>query len=168
MDEDNLVLEDSLILDDFAPGDAAVLCAADHDPDHRRWFDFPPDFAPTLEHSQAVITRWEHERREGSRYTFAVRDAATKELLGGCEVRPRQENPANVSYWTFPAHRRQGVASRAVALLRLRAFGELGLRCLEAIIDPENIGSVKVVLRNGFQEAGRREGKLVYVCTSNE
>jgi len=48
----------------------------------------------------------------------------------------------------------RGVASRAVALCLERAFGEHGLRRIEAIARPENTGSVRVLERNGFRQFG--------------
>ena len=46
----------------FASSDAAVLFEADGDAEHRRRFDFPDDFVPSLQHSENVIARWERER----------------------------------------------------------------------------------------------------------
>jgi ribosomal-protein-alanine N-acetyltransferase len=48
----------------------------------------------------------------------------------------------------------RGVASRAVALCLERAFGEHGLRRIEATARPENPGSVRVLERNGFSQFG--------------
>jgi RimJ/RimL family protein N-acetyltransferase len=146
----------------FVPADATVLCAGDQDPEHRRWFDFPPDFRPSIEHSLNVITRWQQERIEGKRFTFAIRDSVTDQLLGGCELRPLDGTTANVSYWTYPTHRRRGVATRAVALLRGVAFEEFGFLRLDIVTHPDNVGSRQVALRNGFKEVGLREGCILY------
>src|SRR5215211_7111629 len=87
----------------FERGDAAVLRDGDHDPEHRRRFDFPQSFVPSLQHSLDTISRWERERLTGKRFPFAVRDANTGDLLGGCELRPRCGDAADLSYWTYPA-----------------------------------------------------------------
>jgi ribosomal-protein-alanine N-acetyltransferase len=48
----------------------------------------------------------------------------------------------------------RGVASRAVALCLERAFGEHGLARIEATARPVNLGSIRVLERNGFRQFG--------------
>jgi RimJ/RimL family protein N-acetyltransferase len=151
----------------FVPGDAPVLRGADDDPEHRRRFEFPEDFVSSLQHSLDVIARWEHERISGTRFRLAARDAATATLLGGCEISPLLNGTANLSYWTYPAHRGHGVASRAVALARRWAFEELGLKRLEIVVDPDNAPSRRVALRNGFREVGARDGRILHVADAD-
>jgi RimJ/RimL family protein N-acetyltransferase len=129
----------------------------------RRRFDCPDHFVPSLEHSRNVIARWERERAAGQRFPFAVREASIGTLTGGCELRPLGAKSANVSYWTYPAHRRRGIASRAVALLRELAFVEFEFNRLEIVADADNVGSRRVALYNGLIEVGMREGKVLYV-----
>ena len=147
----------------FVPNDAAVLCDGDTDPELRRRFDFPDDFTPSLTHSVEVIARWQAERAAGRRFPYAIRSAATNELLGGCELRPLGLGSANVSYWTYPAHRRRGVATRALRLACEIAFPEFGFRTLEALIEPDNAASRKAAHANGFVEVGQRDGRLLYL-----
>lgn len=47
----------------FRQADAAVLFEADHDPEHRRRFDFPAAFVPSLQHSRDVIAM-EHRTQD--------------------------------------------------------------------------------------------------------
>lgn len=152
-----------LILAPFTAADAPALCEVDHDPEHRRRFEFPDDFAPSIEHSAAVIAQWEVERRAGTLFPFAVRDGDTGELLGGCELGPLGGGVANLSYWTHPRHRGRGVASQAVRVLCERAFVEMGVRRIELAADADNAASRAVALRNGFREAGVRGGQVLYL-----
>ncbi len=148
----------------FVPADAPVMMSGDADPEHRRRFEFPDDFVPSLQHALDVMARWERERLAGTRLPFAVRDATTGALLGGCEIKPLAAGAANLSYWTYPQHRGRGVASRAVALARRLAFDALGLERLEIVVDPDHAISRRIAERNGFQPAGTREGRLLYVA----
>ena len=84
-----------------------------------------------------MIAQWERKRAAGERFPFAVRDAGTGELLGGCELRPVGKGAASLAYWTYPAHRSRGVASRAVALACQVASEQLRFRQLEVVADPE-------------------------------
>lgn len=157
-----------LILDLFVPADAPVLVEFDHDPEHRRRFAFPESFVPSLEHSRAVIAGWAEERRAGTRFPYAVRDAASGELLGGCELRPLGDGKANISYWTHPRHRRRGVASEAVRQLCALAFAEFGFRRLELSADVDNVTSRRIAIRNGFREVGVSDGRVLHIREAGE
>ncbi len=150
-----------IVLEPYVAGDAAVLCEVDADPEHRRRFEFPPDFAPSLQHSRDVIARWEAERLAGTRFPYAVRNPLG-ELLGGCELCPAGGATANVSFWTHPRHRRQGVAAEAVRLAIELAPG-LGFDHLEVVAEADNIASRRVALRNGFRECAMRGSRVLYV-----
>ena len=152
--------DDRLSLSPFRPSDAAALYAADRDPEHRRRFDFPPNFTPSLRHAAAVIAQWEQEGLAGTRLPFAIRDATNGAVLGGCELRPLEHGGAALAYWTLPAHRRQGVATRAVRLACGLAT-RLGFKQLEAEVDLDNAASRRVVERNGFESAGMKGGREV-------
>jgi RimJ/RimL family protein N-acetyltransferase len=147
----------------FVNSDASVLRDADCDPEHRRRFDFPEAFVPSLRHSLAAIARWKRERTKGTRFAFAVRKATSGTLVGGCELKPCDSNTANLSYWTYPMHRNRGLASRAVALVCRIAFLELGFERLEVLTDPDNLSSRKVAARNGFRKVGVRDGRVLHI-----
>ena len=147
----------------FVATDAAVMCAGDADPELRRRFEFPADFAPSLAHSEHVISRWQAERTAGTRFPFAVRSSITNELLGGCELRPLGSGLANFSYWTYPPHRHRGVATRSTRLACEIAFTEFRLHTLELLIEADNMASRKVACASGFEEIGQRDGRLLYV-----
>src|SRR2546421_6627473 len=159
---------DVIILSLFQRADAPVLLEADADPEHRRRFDFPADFRPSLRHSEDVLARWEAERLTRQRFPYAVRAATTGELLGGVELLPLGNNMANLSYWTHPRHRRRGVASRAVFLVCRLAFREFGFRALRVLVDADNVASRRVAVGNGFREAGMQDGRVYYVLESAE
>ena len=146
----------------FRTADASLMAEADGDPEIRRWFEFPPEFVPSIEHSKTVVSRWRAERTAG-RLPYAVRDAASGELLGGCELRPERSGTGGVSYWTYPAHRGKGVAARALRILCEIAFCEMGLRRLELLADPANTASRRVAASGAFTPAGKREDRLLFV-----
>ncbi|HEX8429694.1 MAG TPA: GNAT family N-acetyltransferase [Longimicrobium sp.] len=164
----NAAREPRLDLTPFAPTDARAMCEIDGDPEHQRRFDFPGGFVPPLGHSAATIARWDAERAAGSRFVFAVRDHATGELVGGCELEPDGEGTANLSFWTHPRHRQRGVASEAVRQLRARAFAEFGFRRVELVADPDNVASRRIAIRNGFVEAGVQDGRVLHVLSAGE
>ncbi len=156
-----------VVLTTFVAADAPLLRDGDRDPEIRLRFGFPEDFVPSIEHSLAVVSGWERERETGARLTFAVRDAAAGTLLGGCELKPLGPTIANLSYWTYPAHRSRGVASRAVAIAVRLAFTDLKMARLEVVVDPDNHYSRKVALNNSFEESGTRGKQILYVLDNS-
>ena len=160
--------DDVIILSLFQRADATVLLEADADREHRRRFDFPSDFRPSLRHSEDVIARWEAERLARKRFPYAVRGAATGELLGGVELLPLGNNVANLSYWTHPRYRRRGVAGRAVTLVCRLAFREFGFRALQVLVDVDNVASRRIAVGNGFRETGVQDARVCYILESAE
>jgi len=160
--EDELPRDDSVVLTYFHVSDAAALTVVDTDPEHRRRFEFPDGFVPSLEHSARVISGWARQREEGGPYVFAVRSLVDGKLVGGCEIRFLDQRTANLSYFTLPQHRRRGVASSAVRLVCGIAFATLGVSRLEIVVDPDNIASRSVAVRCGFRQNGRRNGQILY------
>jgi RimJ/RimL family protein N-acetyltransferase len=147
----------------YVESDASILCEADHDPEHRKRFDFPVDFVPSVEHARYVIAVWAKEREAGRRFAFAVRKTGTGELLGGCELRPLGNGRANVSYWVHPRHRRKGVASSAVRLLSRKVAPAYGFVTLELLTEADNLASRGVARNCDFTESGTRDGLILHL-----
>lgn len=144
-----------LVLRPWATADAGPTRLL-HDDVTAYWFDFPSSI-PTLEGQLAWIAttrdQWDDDR---SKVTFAVETGG--EIVGSVDVRRRVPGVGVLSWMTFSQHRGQGIASRATRLLVEWAFSSdgLGLRRVEAEVNPLNTASVRTALRSGL----RREGLL--------
>jgi RimJ/RimL family protein N-acetyltransferase len=122
------------------------------------------------EHADSWIQkRIEHTRRLGKEVTFAIRDKNDK-LIGGIgadnlEVGTTHE--AEIGYWLARPFWGQGIMTDAVRAYVEYAFGELQLRRLMAHTFEFNIGSARVLEKNGFKLEGRlrrhriKEGELI-------
>jgi RimJ/RimL family protein N-acetyltransferase len=142
-----------IVLDGFTLDDLPAHLAGE-DEEHARRFGWHPARS-TPETVRAAILRWqENWRTGGSTRAFAMRDARTGGLVGGCEVRLRELGLAHMSYWTFPAHRRRGLATWAVRLACAYAFTELAVERMELRIEADNVASRRVARRAGFREDG--------------
>ena len=139
-------------LDSFTLADVDAIVAGDRDAEHRRWFDFARDTTPQI--ARAAVLLWEEDARRGRRFAFAVRDAETRALLGGCELRLRAEGRANISYWTYREHRGRGIATQAVRLVCEYAARELRIARVQLMTDVENAASRAVARKAGFVEEG--------------
>jgi RimJ/RimL family protein N-acetyltransferase len=143
-------------LDAFQMQDADSHLAGEDDELAMRFGWFPQ--RSTLDGVRASIARWQQEWASGGpTRAFAVRLAASGELVGGCELRMGEDGTASMSYWTFAAHRRRGLATRAIRLAGGYAFGALGLSQIELEIEPDNRASRGVARRVGFAEVGTTE-----------
>jgi RimJ/RimL family protein N-acetyltransferase len=67
-----------------------------------------------------------------------------------------QPDTAGIGYWVLARGRRRGLATSAVRLLTRWAIAEAGLRRIEALVEPDNRASLRVLERSSF----RREGLL--------
>jgi RimJ/RimL family protein N-acetyltransferase len=127
---------------------------AGEDEEQARWFGRYPKRS-SREQVRAAVERWrESWRTGGPTRAFAVRDAASGTLVGGCEVRLREDGVASLSWWVFPPHRRRGFASRAVRLACDHAFAYWGVERAEAEVDARNVASRATARRAGFTEEG--------------
>jgi RimJ/RimL family protein N-acetyltransferase len=150
-------------------GDGAILIdshriedAEEHllgeDEEMRRRFD--AERAATLEETRRAIERWIAGRATGApMFAYALREGSGR-LIGGCELRMRSADTANVSYWVFPASRGHGYAVRALNLLSIAARQLPGLNRLEARISPENGASRRVAEKAGFSYAGTAQEEV--------
>src|SRR5438552_1102940 len=92
--------------------------------------------------------------KAGLRRSLAIRIAATRTLVGGCETRVQSDRSAEVSWWIFPEYRRQGLATRGVGLMLHYFTNTVGVSKFVALIEPDNHGSRGVARNMGFIESG--------------
>ncbi|WFE96481.1 GNAT family N-acetyltransferase [Micromonospora sp. WMMD987] len=104
----------------------------------------------------------ESEWLTGRAADFALLDAATGTLAGGCAL--IYDEPATgqamIGYSLLPEARGRGLATRAVRLLTGWAFGPVGLARLWAGTATWNVGSQRVMERAGFHREGLMRARL--------
>jgi len=120
---------------------------------------------------------------DGAGLSLALANAGTGEALGavGLLFRPMpgtapvaasagpdrsglvcQPDPGSVGvgYWVLERARRRGLASSAVSLLVEWALGTARIRRVEALVEPDNIASQRVLERAGLEQEGRLRSYL--------
>jgi RimJ/RimL family protein N-acetyltransferase len=107
---------------------------------------------------------WLASRSAPDRVDWAVRDPATRALVGRTALHRFDEHPrsAEIGYGVHPAHRRRGVAVAVVATVTRWAFEELTLRRVELIHDVDNTVSCRVATRSGYLLEGVEREALGY------
>jgi RimJ/RimL family protein N-acetyltransferase len=157
-----------LQLDAFTSADVDAHLAGE-DGEHARRFGWWPASSTTDTVGHA-FGRWERDWAiDGPTRAFAARIGG--DLVGGCELRQRSKGQYVLAYWVHPPHRRKGYATRIAALATTYAMQELGASSVELQIEPDNVGSLRVAEKNGYQavgetiehtDAGTRRLMLVY------
>ena len=115
----------------------------------------------------AFRQRLKHYARESAAdhgYSFFVFDAPGRELYGAItlsSVRRGVAQTASVGYWMGTVFAGQGHMTAALRLLAPWAFRTLRLHRLEAGCVPENIASIRVLEKSGFQREGLARS---YLC----
>jgi RimJ/RimL family protein N-acetyltransferase len=147
-----VLCDGDIVLDGLTMEDADAHAAGEDDEMARRFGWYPN--RSTVEGVRAYLAANATAWRDGSpRRAWAIRLAATRVLVGGCEIRLKDHHSAQMSWWVFPNYRRQGIASRAVRLVANYASGHLDICQLEAFIALDNSGSRGVARNAGFSPA---------------
>jgi len=103
------------------------------------------------------LRRQAEEMARDESFSFLVFDATSDALLGGLTlggIRRGVAQAGTLGYWMGAAHAGKGHMTRAVAAAVRYGFSTLRLHRIEAACLPENIASMTLLERNGFQREG--------------
>ncbi|MFJ9691665.1 GNAT family N-acetyltransferase [Kitasatospora sp. NPDC101183] len=152
-----LPVAEGLLLRPFEEADLPALIEAHRDETLRHFTRRPVDDAESA-------SRWLARQREGwaagSRYSYAVLDAAVPdtagaELLGNVALKCGPlPSVAEVGYWTAAPARGRGVAPRAVEVLTAWAFETFaasGLERIDLLHQVDNEASCRVAEKCGYR-----------------
>jgi ribosomal-protein-alanine N-acetyltransferase len=127
---------------------------------HRAYFEYWVNArSPDFYHIDAVRQSIDDSLRNRERdlaYNYLIKEA--DRIVGRInltEVARRYYNKALLGYRIGEDAAGRGIASRAVALVLEEAFQTLGLWRIEATVRDSNMGSARVLQKNGFSEFGR-------------
>jgi RimJ/RimL family protein N-acetyltransferase len=134
--------------------DAPELHRLVADPEILRFTRIPGD--ATLDERREWLAGCEEGWASGMHATWAITDAAGKELIGAASVQVSLDDPAvaEIGYWVAANSRRRGVARRAVELVAAWAFDAWSVARLEILTAEANVASQRVALTSGFIREG--------------
>jgi len=92
----------------------------------------------------------------------AIADAGSNEALGAVVLMSRQPGTAEIGYWLVERARGRGLGSRAIALVARWAVIDARLARVEALVEPSNIASQRVLEKVGFRREGHLRSYLVF------
>jgi RimJ/RimL family protein N-acetyltransferase len=141
-----------ILLNAHTDEDVAAHMAGEDDETARRFGWWPK--RSTEETVRAAYADWARNwHDDGPRRTFAAREAASRALVGGCELQIRPDGSGEVSYWTNVGQRGRGYATQALLLL-IDYAASISVTRLEAHIAPDNHASQRVAESAGFTRSG--------------
>lgn len=110
----------------------------------------------TLADAEAWLKRMTTAQETGASLQFVIVEKATQRVIGTCLLFRYDEGSkrAEVGYVLGRAHWRRGLMFEALTALLRYAFGEVGIRRLEAEVHPDNQGSNGVLQKCGFVREG--------------
>jgi ribosomal-protein-serine acetyltransferase len=117
----------------------------------------------TMEDSRRWLRSRELCRFEGRAYDFAVTDATTGELVGGCGIEriERENRVGKLYYWVRSARRREGAASEAAHAVASFGFKSLQLIRLEALVSEGNFLGQRVAEKIGASREIRLRSRVI-------
>lgn len=103
--------------------------------------------------------RWE----EGSLFAFAITDAKTGEILGGCSLSHKHPvyHYCNLGYWVRTLRHGAGIAGRAAKLAARYAFEHGGVIRAEIVVATGNEKSMRVAGKLGAHYEGKLLNRMV-------
>jgi RimJ/RimL family protein N-acetyltransferase len=138
----------------LVPSDVDALYEVFSNADVMRYWARPP-FTDVSE-ARDLLAVIERSFAEKSRFQWGIVRPEDDRVIGTCTL--SSVNAANLraelGYALLPAHWGQGLMRAALERLLDFAFRELGMRRLEADVDPNNARSMATVERLGFQREG--------------
>lgn len=119
------------------------------------------------------LERQDARSRSGIGVSLAIAETSTREAVGAVVLMHRGHGLYGLGYWLLRTARGRGLASRAVLLVAPWALAQPEVAGLEALVEPWNEASCRVVERAGFTRdrllpgeisvAGRRADVIRYV-----
>jgi ribosomal-protein-alanine N-acetyltransferase len=114
------------------------------------------------------LRRYQSEIRDDSAYPFFIFRPADDTLLGGVTlsgITRGMTQSATIGYWMGKEHAGNGYMARAMTAMVPHAFRALNLHRLEAACLPNNIRSLRLLEKLGFQREGLARG---LVCINGQ
>lgn len=151
---------DRLILRRLSAEDVLEIFALRSDKEVMKYI--PRPLAKSIEDAQAHIALIDEkiESNEGINWAITLKDNHKLiGIIGHYRIKPEHFR-AEIGYMLLPEYHGQGIISEAIKEVVNYGFEMMKLHSIEAIIDPENLASEKVLQKNGFvKEAHLKENE---------
>jgi PPOX class probable FMN-dependent enzyme len=150
-----------LVVRPIAKADLAGLMAINGDAEVTRHLPYRAWKSP--DDARAWFERMQALQATGAALQFVIIDRAGDRVAGTCLLFRHDEGSARaeLGYVLGRAYWGQGLMKEALSLLLGAAFGPMGLRRVEAEVNPANARSCRLLSRLGFAKEGLLRGRWV-------
>ncbi len=141
---------DRLLLRQITPADVNEIFALRSNTDVMKYVARP--LCKNLDEAMALINMIEQKLRTNEGINWAITIKGSNTLIGFIgHYRIKWEHyRSEIGYMVSPEFQGKGIISEAVKLIVDYGFNEMKMHSLEAVIDPDNIASARVLEKNGF------------------
>ena len=110
----------------------------------------------TIESVTAFLSSSRIAERKGTGLNFGIEYKESGEIIGsvGFTVINKNFRRGEFGYWLAKKYRNQGIMTEATELVVRHAFTKLKLKRIHAFVDPDNVASIKVLEKCGFENEG--------------
>lgn len=123
----------------------------------------PRPLATNVEEALSHIKLINETIEKGEGINWGITEKGNPKLLGiiGHYRIKWEHSRSEIGYMILPEHQGKGIISEAIQLIIDYGFNEMKMHSLEAIIDPDNSASAKVLEKNNFiKEAHLKENEF--------
>ena len=141
-----------LIFRQLKDSDAPEVFKLRSNPDNMKYI--PRPLLKNEEEALAMIHMMNGKIAENTDINWAVCIKNTDKIIGFMGFyRTQPENyRTEIGYMILPEYEGKGYVTEAVKAMLNYAFNSVGFHSVDAVIDPDNVGSEKVLLKNGFRK----------------
>jgi ribosomal-protein-alanine N-acetyltransferase len=145
---------ENLILRQIQLTDAEAMFKIFSDPSVTQYHDL--DTATRIEQVQLLINRRAEFFKNGRRIRWGIARRTDNMIIGSCGYSHfgQASFRAELGYELAQAHWRKGVMTEALKVIVGFGFEEMRLNRIEAMVMLENIASIRLLEKLGFQEEG--------------
>lgn len=150
-----------LLLRQITPDDVNEIFALRSNPETMKYI--PRPLATTKDDAMGHIKMIQDKIVSNEGINWAITEKGNPKMIGIIgHYRIRWEHfRSEIGYMLLPEHQGKGIITEAIQLLVDYGFNEMKMHSLEAIIDPENTASARVLEKNNFiKEAHFKENEF--------
>ena len=140
-----------LLLRQVTPNDADAILALRSNDEVMKYI--PRPYLKNKEDALELIAMFDNKIENGIGINWGIAFLEKPEeiigIIGHYRMKPEHYR-AEVGYMLFPDYSGKGIISEALQKVVEYGFNEMKLHSIEAVLDPENLASEKVLLKNGF------------------
>ncbi|PHR69035.1 MAG: GNAT family N-acetyltransferase [Lutibacter sp.] len=106
--------------------------------------------------AEDLFNEWSFEEKEKRHFCFFIKEESSNELIGLVNVKSidLNVNKCEIGYFISQRFAGKGIISKATSDVIKFCFGDLEMNKIFIRSAPENIGSQKIALKNGFTQEG--------------